>query len=136
MNTNFGPKIKQLRTQRKMTQLDLANRLGVSKTIMSAYETGLRKPSYDVLMEIALFFNVSMDYLFDCGEEGNEHTVDLSDLSEEERNLILGIVDSFKQNNNLIKMLMKNETLHFNLSMSEDEVAGLVKFKDKKEKND
>lgn len=98
MNTDFGPRIKWLRTQRKMTQLDLAKRLDVSKTIMSAYETGMRKPSYDVLMEIALFFNVSMDWLFDCGDgQGAGNAVDLSDLSENQKNLVLGIVDEFRQ---------------------------------------
>jgi len=94
MNTDFGPRIKLLRSQKGMTQLNLAKRLGVSKTIMSAYETGMRKPSYDVLMEMVLFFNVSMNWMFDSGDfDIDPQKVDLSTLSKEQQNLLHGLID-------------------------------------------
>jgi transcriptional regulator with XRE-family HTH domain len=100
MNTDFGPRIKLLRTQKGMTQLDLAKRLGVSKTIMSAYETGMRKPSYDVLMEMVLFFNVSMNWMFDSGDfDIDPQKVDLSTLSKEQQNLLHGLIDELRQTN-------------------------------------
>jgi len=100
MNTDFGPRIKLLRTQKGMTQLDLARRLGVSKTIMSAYETGLRKPSYDVLMELVLFFNVSMNWIFNSDDfDLDPQNVDLSTLSKEQQNLIHGLIDELRQTN-------------------------------------
>ena len=62
MNSNFGGRIGYFREKHNMTQAELAKRIGGSKAMVSAYETDIRKPSYDVLMRIALFFNVSMDF--------------------------------------------------------------------------
>ena len=100
MNSDFGAKIRFLRLQKNMTQLDLAKRLGISKTIMSAYETGVRKPSYDVLMEIVLFFNVSMNWIF--GSEDDEiepQKVDVSTLTQSQQKLVFGLVDELRQTN-------------------------------------
>ena len=60
---NFGNKLKLLRLQDNMTQEQLAQKLNLTKSVISAYETGLRLPSYDVLIRIAKIFNVSTDYL-------------------------------------------------------------------------
>ena len=46
-----------------MTQKDLADRIGVSKSIISSYESGIRYPSYDVLVKMARIFHVSTDYI-------------------------------------------------------------------------
>ena len=97
MNTDFGPRIKHLRTQKGMTQLELAKRLGVSKTIMSAYETGLRKRSYDVLMEIVLFFNVSMNWMFDSGDGNiNLAKIDISNLTNNQQHLLHQLIDEIR----------------------------------------
>jgi len=56
-------RLKELRTMKGLSQVALAEALGVSKSIIGAYETGDRKPSYEILEELADFFNVSMDYL-------------------------------------------------------------------------
>lgn len=50
---NFGNKLKLLRLQDNMTQEQLAQKLNLTKSVISAYETGLRLPSYDVLIRIA-----------------------------------------------------------------------------------
>ena len=42
---DIGNKIKELRTEQKMTQSDLAERLGVTKSSISSYENGSRLPS-------------------------------------------------------------------------------------------
>ena len=100
MNTDFGPRIKLLRSQKGMTQLELAKRLGISKTIVSAYETGLRKPSYDVLMELVLYFNVSMNWIFDSDDADIEpQKVVLSAFTKKQQHLLHGIIDEFRQVN-------------------------------------
>ena len=78
-----------------MTQEQLAQKLNLTKSVISAYETGLRLPSYDVLIRIAKIFNVSTDYLL-----GLEHKqeVDLSGLSQEEINALLNLIKAMKQN--------------------------------------
>lgn len=46
-----------------LTQVQLAQKLGLTKSVISAYETGRRLPSYDILIHIARIYNVSTDYL-------------------------------------------------------------------------
>jgi len=55
--------IRELRLQRGMTQVDLAKRLGVSKSVVSSYENGVHLPPYDILTRISSLFGVSCDYL-------------------------------------------------------------------------
>ena len=55
--------IRELRIQRKLTQVELANRLGVSKSVISSYENGIHLPPYDILIRLSSIFGVSCDYL-------------------------------------------------------------------------
>ena len=77
----FGNTLKTLRLQNNFTQAQLAQRLGVTKSVISAYETGLRMPSYDVLISISQIFKVTTDYLL--GLEKKQE-LDLSGLTEDE----------------------------------------------------
>lgn len=60
---DFGSTLKALRIQNNITQAQLAQQLGLTKAVISAYETGLHMPSYDVLITIAKIFKVTTDYL-------------------------------------------------------------------------
>lgn len=55
--------LKLLRNERNMSQQELANALGISKSSINMYERGERKPNYELLETIADFFNVDIDYL-------------------------------------------------------------------------
>lgn len=66
----FGSKLKKLRQEFQMTQLQLADRLRLSKANISKYESDLVQPSHETLLEIAKLFDVSLDYLL-----GTEHRV-------------------------------------------------------------
>lgn len=91
---DFGLRLRKLRTDYGMTQLELAQKLGLTKSVISAYETDLRMPSYDVLVNIANIFKVSTDYLLGVNIS---KTLDLSGLSVEEINAVTLIVNSFKR---------------------------------------
>lgn len=78
---DFGNILKSLRIQNDLTQEQLAKKLGLTKSVISAYETGLRMSSYDVLIMIAKIFKVTTDYLL--GLERKEE-IDLSGLTTEE----------------------------------------------------
>lgn len=56
-------RIKELREERKLLQKQLAIELGVSQVTIARWETGNREPSIDMLIKIAKFFGVSIDYL-------------------------------------------------------------------------
>ncbi len=75
---DFGDRLKTLRIQNQYTQMQLADRVGVTKSVISAYENGVRMPSYDVLISIANIFKVSTDFLL--GRE-QQTGIDLSGLS-------------------------------------------------------
>lgn len=63
-DTNIlGNRIKLLRTHNNLTQVELSKALNISNTTLSQYETGQRIPSDDVKMQIAEYFNVSIDYM-------------------------------------------------------------------------
>lgn len=62
-NFTFGETLKELRAMRQISQVDLAQAIGVSKGIVSLWENGLREPTLTNLILLANFFNVSIDYL-------------------------------------------------------------------------
>lgn len=59
----FRQILKDLRKLKGLSQVELAEGLHVSKSLIGAYETGDRKPSYEALENIADYFNVDIDYL-------------------------------------------------------------------------
>jgi transcriptional regulator with XRE-family HTH domain len=59
----FSQRLKELRAKFNLTQKDFANVLGVSDMTVSMWEMGKRKPESNMLMKIATYFNVSVDYL-------------------------------------------------------------------------
>lgn len=56
-------RLKQLREENNLSQLDLANKLNMSQQTISAYEKGTREPDIETIKKISDFFNVSTDYL-------------------------------------------------------------------------
>lgn len=91
---NFGNRLRALRTGKGWTQEELASRLRLTKSVVSAYETSLRYPSYDILIRICSIFNVSSDYML--GIEKHK-TLDISNLSEENEQLVRQLVTALRQ---------------------------------------
>lgn len=56
-------RLKELREDRDLTQLQLANILGISQRNYSYFETGKTNLTADILMKLAAFYDVSIDYL-------------------------------------------------------------------------
>lgn len=91
---DFGNTLKTLRLQNNLTQAQLAQKLRVTKSVISAYETGLRMPSYDILIAISKNFNVTTDYLL--GIERKQE-LDLSGLTEEEIIALTALIKAMKR---------------------------------------
>lgn len=91
---NFGEKLKALRTGQKLTQQQLADRLGVAKSVVSYYESGDRYPSYDVLVKIAHTFHVTTDFLLDIERK---RVIDVSDLSENDIIVIETVANALRE---------------------------------------
>lgn len=59
----FDKILRLLRNEKGMSQQELADALGISKSSINMYERGERQPNFEVLEAIADFFNVDIDYL-------------------------------------------------------------------------
>ena len=59
----FSERLKTLRKQAQLTQVDVAERLGISQPAYASWERGLKKPTQENLVKIAQILNVSVDYL-------------------------------------------------------------------------
>lgn len=71
----FCDRLRALRERKGLTQVALADKLGVSKSAISMYERGERNPDFETLEIIADFFNVDMNYLL-CHENGSVYYLD------------------------------------------------------------
>lgn len=78
-----------------MTQGELAKKLNLTKSVISAYETDLRLPSYDVLINISRIYNVSTDFLL--GLERKQE-IDLSGLTHDEIEALLNLIKAMRNN--------------------------------------
>ena len=65
----FGEKIQKLRTQSNWTQEQLAEKLYVSRTAISKWESGKGYPSIDLLKDIAKLFDKTIDELLSSEEK-------------------------------------------------------------------
>ena len=63
MNNFFGSNLKVLRERKKRTQQDLADFIGIKRSILNNYEHAISNPSIDNLMLISKYFNISIDTL-------------------------------------------------------------------------
>lgn len=59
----FHVRLKQLRQKHKLTQGELASILGLKPTAISNYESKRNEPSFDKLIALSKYFDVSCDYL-------------------------------------------------------------------------
>lgn len=60
---DFGQHLKSLRLSHKITQKQLAIAIGASERGIQNYELNERKPTFDALIALADYFDVSIDYL-------------------------------------------------------------------------
>ena len=91
---DFGQRLKELRVQAGMTQLQLAQRMGVTKSVVSFYELQERTPSPDILVKLSGIFKVSTDYLL--GLDPRE-TIDISGLSREDIAIMRALAESLRR---------------------------------------
>lgn len=94
--SDFGENLKNLRKSRNITQQDFGAQIGLSKAVVSKYETGMGYPSFDVLVRIAQYFGVTTDYLLGVARG---KTVDVSDLTDSQIAVVHQIVTEFRATN-------------------------------------
>lgn len=89
----LGIRLKELRLKNKLTQLQVAQRLGISKAVVSSYEVASRYPSYDILVKLATLYGVTTDYLLGLDYR---RFVDITDLTPIQQEAVETIIKSYK----------------------------------------
>lgn len=97
----FQNRLKQLREESNLTQLELAQKFNITSQTISQYERGIRTPDFNLLNSIADFFGVSVDYLLGRTDiknfEENTIAAHMDDrtktLSEEQRKRLDDFID-------------------------------------------
>ena len=60
---DIGSKLKELRTEKGLKQIDVSKSINIARNTLSQFENCIARPSYEVLVLLADFFDVSTDYL-------------------------------------------------------------------------
>lgn len=68
----FSERLKKLRKDSGFTQVDVAEKLGISQPAYASWERGIKKPTQENLVKIAQVLNVSVDYLVGNSEEKSD----------------------------------------------------------------
>lgn len=101
----FATRLRELRTQKNITQKQAAIDLNINPSVLTNYENGIREPHFETLLRISEYFNVSTDYLLgksnfkenpqmEINESFTELNMILSKSSEDESEAALSYLDS------------------------------------------
>ena len=63
VKNKFSIRFKELREEKKLSQAQVGEELGYTQVCISRWESGVRQPELDDIIAVALFFNVTTDYL-------------------------------------------------------------------------
>ncbi|MDY5779763.1 MAG: helix-turn-helix transcriptional regulator [Succinivibrionaceae bacterium] len=63
MSETIGDKLQKVLKDKSISQKELATNIGITESAMSKYISGDRIPKMDILKKIAIFLDVSIDYL-------------------------------------------------------------------------
>lgn len=103
----LGEQIRDLRVAKNLSQVQLANRLGVTKQSVSNWENNNILPSVDMLKRIADYFHCSADYLLEM-DEGKVY-IETTYLTLEQTMHLQQLVEDFILINNKLSSLEKEK---------------------------
>lgn len=89
---DFGLRLRKLREDKKLSQEALSRKLKISKSVISGYENNVKMPSLNTLINLALIFNVSTDYLIGLD---NKETICIDHLTNNQRQVILDLIHEY-----------------------------------------
>lgn len=89
----LGNNLQELRKNNGLTQKQVAERVGVSVSVISSYEVTHRTPSYDVLIKLANLYHTTTDYLLG---RTNNPSLDLTGLSPDDIKIVTEMVEHLR----------------------------------------
>lgn len=106
----FGDNLRVLRAQKKISQKEIGELIGVTSQAISRWENNETQPDNEALLKLAKYFNVTTDYLLGATNENlkndksnfdNELDEALfskaKDLTEEEKKAVLSVINAIKK---------------------------------------
>lgn len=90
-------RIRDLREDMDLRQIDVANATGIDQKTLSNYETGKTNPDSYAIIKLADFFNVSADYLIGRDNEKEKRIKDLESKITEIQKELSEITDEIKR---------------------------------------
>ena len=96
----LGTKLRELRREQNWTQSQVAQRIGRTASVVSAYENGIRQPSYEVLIKLARLYNISPDHLLGISGRrlpDSQYLISLDGLTPAKISLVLQLIDALKE---------------------------------------
>lgn len=69
---DFSERLKELRKKANLTQVEVAEKLGISQPAYASWERGVKKPTQENLVRIAQVLNASVDYLVGNSEDKSD----------------------------------------------------------------
>jgi len=90
---DFGLRLRELREKKGLSQALVATRLGISNATICCYEANTRYPSFDMIAQLALFYNTTSDYILGLD---NRKMVCVDGLSEVQTDIIRSLISEFR----------------------------------------
>lgn len=97
MIKDLPQKLKALRVQYGYSQKQVAEKIGISPSIVSGYETGERTPSTEILLSLSYLYNVSTDYLLGKLTAAPSAMLDISKLTDKQKAALSSLIEAIKE---------------------------------------
>lgn len=97
MIKDLPQKLKGLRVQYGFSQKQVAEKIGISPSIVSGYETGERTPSTEILLSLSYLYNVSTDYLLGKQAALPDTLIDVSKLTDKQKTALVNLIEVIKE---------------------------------------
>lgn len=115
----IGRQIQSLRNKYRMTQEDLASKLGVSKQTVSNWETGLKTPRMGAIQKLSNLFNVSKSFIIEGKQDNQEGLLAIYDQLDDSRKN--EVIDFAK-----FKLVEQNRSQIFTLAAHSDDPDKII----------
>lgn len=96
MINNLPEKLKMLRINNHLTQKAVADKLGISPSIVSGYETGDRTPSIEVLLSLSYLYKCSTDYLLGKNNTLPPVVLDITGLNDNQIRALQILIETMR----------------------------------------
>jgi len=91
---DMGSKLRELRLNKNLSQRQVGELVGVSKAMISSYETDIREPSLVTMKKLATLYGVSTDFLLGLEKEPS---ISIKGLSPKQIAVVQAVIDSYHE---------------------------------------